>query len=94
MAKGRSQKKKNNAQTAKAPVTKHEEQEPKRASFNIVSYFKDVFGLVDRVSWPSRKSTITTTCAVLLMVSLTCVFFLGIDQIIGLGIRTLFKVGG
>jgi len=46
-----------------------------------------------KTTWPSRKETLQTTGLVLIMVLITALFFLAVDQIIGAGMRALFSVG-
>ncbi|GBQ11819.1 protein translocase subunit SecE [Swaminathania salitolerans LMG 21291] len=62
--------------------------------FNLVQYLKDVRTEATRVTWPTRRNTLVTTGAVLAMAALTSVFFFVVDQVIGLGVRELFGVGG
>ncbi|MDF7673383.1 preprotein translocase subunit SecE [Acetobacteraceae bacterium ESL0709] len=67
---------------------------PASSGFNLFKYFSDVRAEARRITWPSRRTTIVTTGAVLVMVAITCIFFFIVDQVIGLGIRGLFGVGG
>lgn len=62
--------------------------------FNLVRYLKDVRAEARKVTWPTRRNTMVTTGAVLAMAALTSVFFFVVDQVIGLGVRELFGVGG
>ncbi len=62
--------------------------------FNLVQYLKDVRSEATRVTWPTRRNTLVTTGAVLAMAALTSVFFFVVDQVIGLGVRELFGIGG
>ncbi|NVN02360.1 preprotein translocase subunit SecE [Asaia siamensis] len=62
--------------------------------FNLVQYLKDVRAEATRVTWPTRRNTLVTTGAVLAMAALTSVFFFVVDQVIGLGVRELFGIGG
>jgi len=62
--------------------------------FNLGTYIKDVRNEAKRVTWPTRRNTLITTGAVLAMVTVTCIFFFIVDQVIGLGVRELFGVGG
>lgn len=62
--------------------------------FNPVQYLKDVRTEATRVTWPTRRDTLVTTGAVLAMAALTSVFFFVVDQVIGLGVRELFGIGG
>jgi preprotein translocase subunit SecE len=63
-------------------------------AFNPAKFLRDVRIEASKTTWPSRRETLTTTGVVLAMVALTIVFFLVVDQVIGLGMRTLFGVGG
>ena len=36
-----------------------------------------------KISWPTRRETITTTIFVLIMTTVLSIFFLGVDQILG-----------
>ena len=47
-----------------------------------------------KVTWPTRRETLVTTGVVLAMAALTATFFFVVDQIIGLGVRALFGLGG
>ncbi|NIE80186.1 preprotein translocase subunit SecE [Asaia sp. As-1742] len=60
----------------------------------MVQYLKDVRTEATRITWPTRRNTLVTTGAVLAMAALTSVFFFVVDQVIGLGVRELFGVGG
>ena len=62
-------------------------------AFEPVKFIGDVRREVARVTWPSRKETAITTALVFGMVILAAVFFLVIDQIMGLGVRSLFGAG-
>ena len=62
-------------------------------AFNLVKFLRDVRTEATKTTWPSGKETVQTTGLVLAMVVVTAIFFLGIDQIIGAGIRALFGVG-
>jgi len=62
-------------------------------AFDPLKFVREVRTEVGRVTWPSRKETLVTTGLVFLMVTLAALFFFFIDQIIGLGVRTLFGVG-
>ncbi|GBR48651.1 MULTISPECIES: preprotein translocase subunit SecE [Neokomagataea] len=64
------------------------------SGFNPRSYLKEVRAEALRVTWPTRRNTMITTGAVLLMATITCIFFFIVDQAIGLGVRELFGVGG
>jgi len=47
-----------------------------------------------KVSWPTRRETVTTTIMVLIMTTLLAVFFLGIDSILGGLVKFLLSLAG
>jgi len=46
------------------------------------------------VTWPSRKETMITTAMVFVMVIFASIFFLIVDQILSIGVRTVLGLGG
>lgn len=48
---------------------------------------------VSKVTWPSRKETITSTIMVIIMVVFMALFFLMVDQVLSIGIRVLLGLG-
>ena len=59
-------------------------------AFAPVKFVRDVRAEAAKVTWPSRRETGLTTLMVLVMAVLTAVFFLGVDYVIGFGVRALF----
>ena len=57
-------------------------------------FVREVRTEMAKVTWPSRKETLVTTGLVFAMVTITALFFFFVDQIISLGVRALFGVGG
>ena len=55
-------------------------------------FVREVRSEMARVTWPSRKETLVTTGLVFAMVALAAIFFFLVDQVIGVGIRSLFGV--
>ena len=47
-----------------------------------------------KVSWPTRRETITTTIMVLIMTTVLAVFFLGVDSILGAFVKFLLSLAG
>jgi len=56
-------------------------------------FVREVRSEVSKVTWPTRKETMVTTGLVIAMVALAAVFFLVVDQVIGIGVRALFAAG-
>ena len=57
-------------------------------------FVREVRSEATKVTWPTRRETLVTTGLVLAMAALTATFFFVVDQIIGLGVRALFGLGG
>ena len=47
-----------------------------------------------RVTWPTRRETITTTIMVLIMTGLLSIFFVGVDQVLGRLVKFLLSLAG
>ena len=45
-----------------------------------------------KVTWPSRRETITTTIMVLIMTAILSVFFIGVDQVLGRLVKFLLSL--
>ena len=56
-------------------------------------FVREVRAEVTKVTWPTRRTTLITTGLVAAMASLTAIFFFVVDQVIGLGVRSLFGFG-
>ena len=59
-------------------------------AFEPAKFVREVRAEVAKVTWPSRKETLITTGLVFAMAAVTAIFFFVVDQIIGVGVRTLF----
>ncbi len=57
-------------------------------------FIRQVRQEASKVTWPSRKETMTTTGMVFVMVFLVAMFFLVVDQLIQFGIKLIFSLGG
>jgi len=44
-----------------------------------------------RISWPTRRETITTTIFVLIMTTVLSIFFLGVDKLLGWIVKFLLS---
>jgi preprotein translocase subunit SecE len=63
-----------------------------RVAFDPLRFLREVRAEATKVTWPTRKETLVTTGLVVLMATLAAIFFLITDQIIGVGVRALFRV--
>jgi preprotein translocase subunit SecE len=57
-------------------------------------FFKQVRQEVAKVTWPSRRETSISTVMVFVMVMLSAVFFLVVDQIFAWSVKFMFGLGG
>ncbi len=57
-------------------------------------FIKEVRQEASKVTWPSRKETGTSTVMVFVMVIVSALFFLVVDQVLALGVRAVFGLGG
>ena len=63
------------------------------AKTNPAQFIQEVRQEVSRVTWPSRKETLTTTAMVFVMVFIAAGFFFLIDQAFSAGVRLVFGLG-
>ena len=47
-----------------------------------------------KVTWPTRKESLISTGMVFVMVILAAIFFFLVDQVMALGVRLIFGLGG
>ena len=59
---------------------------------NPLTFASEVVAEVKKVTWPSRKETLVTTGLVFALSGLAAAFFFVADQLIGIGVRTVFNV--
>lgn len=60
---------------------------------NPFTFLQQVRQEVAKVTWPSRRETVTTTIMVFIMIVLAALFFLAIDQILSFAIGMLLSLG-
>jgi preprotein translocase subunit SecE len=63
------------------------------AKTNPSQFIHEVRQEVSRVTWPSRKETVTTTAMVFVMVFIAAGFFFLIDQALSATVRLVFGFG-
>lgn len=56
-------------------------------------FFKEVRSEMAKVTWPTRKETVTSTIMVFIFVALAAVFLFTADQIISVVIQWILGVG-
>jgi preprotein translocase subunit SecE len=63
------------------------------AKISPFEFMRQVRQEVNKVTWPSRKETMTTTILVFLMVFICAVFFLIVDRILAFGVAYILGMG-
>ena len=63
------------------------------ANINPGLFFRQVRQEVAKVTWPTRKETGISTLMVMVMVVLTSVFFLLVDQFFAWSVKKIFGLG-
>jgi len=58
-----------------------------------IEFARDVRREAAKVTWPSRKETLVTTAMVFVMVILSAIFFLVVDQGMAFGVRQILGLG-
>lgn len=56
----------------------------------IVQFFKDSYGELKKVVWPSKDSVIASTKVVVVSTLLVSIFLAAVDFLVGNGIQLLF----
>ena len=64
------------------------------AKTSPAQFLKEVRQETSKVTWPTRKETTISTVMVFVMVILAAVFFFLVYQLMALGVRVLFGLGG
>jgi preprotein translocase subunit SecE len=60
---------------------------------NPGAFIRQVRQEASKVTWPTRKETGITTLMVFIMVVLAAIFFLVVDQVLGLAVRFILGLG-
>jgi preprotein translocase subunit SecE len=64
------------------------------AKTSPAQFVQQVRSEAKKVSWPSRKETTVSTVMVFVMVAFASIFFFVVDQLLALGVKLIFGVGG
>lgn len=57
-------------------------------------FFRQVRQEVAKVTWPTRKEAAVSTVMVLVMVFISSLFFLAVDQVLAWAVKLVFGLGG
>ncbi|MEO1609644.1 MAG: preprotein translocase subunit SecE [Pseudomonadota bacterium] len=63
------------------------------AIYNPFQFVQEVRQETAKVTWPTRKETWITTVAVLVMVTISALFFMIADQLLGYVISLVLQIG-
>jgi len=55
-------------------------------------FIRQVRAEAGKVVWPSRQETVRTAIFVAIMMTILAIFFLGVDQLFGAGVRWLLTL--
>ncbi len=58
----------------------------------IAKYFRDTFGEMKKVAWPSKKQVVNNTIVVLVVVVFAAVIIFGLDTLFGFILQTLLNI--
>ena len=58
-----------------------------------IKFFKQVRQEAEKVTWPTRKETVTSTIMVFIMVVLAAIFFFLADQLVSWIVRLVLGMG-
>jgi preprotein translocase subunit SecE len=64
------------------------------ARVNPAQFVQQVRAEAAKLVWPNRKETLVTTAMVFVMAGLAATFFFLVDQLIGLGVDQILRLGG
>lgn len=64
------------------------------AKTNPAQFIQQVRAETAKVTWPTRRETITTTIMVFIMATITAIFFLLVDKILDSFIKLVVSLGG
>ena len=58
-----------------------------------IEFLRQVRQEESKVTWPSRRETITSTIMVIIMVTFMALFFFLVDQVLSIGVRAVLGLG-
>jgi len=64
------------------------------AKVNPFQFLQQVRQEASKVVWPTRRETLISTGMVFVMVIVAAAFFFVVDQVMSLGVRLIFGLGG
>jgi preprotein translocase subunit SecE len=64
------------------------------AKINPAQFVREIRQEASKVTWPSRRETSISTAMVFVFCIIAAIFFLLVDQVMQLGVKFLFGLGG
>ncbi len=64
------------------------------AKTNPVQFIQEVRQEATKVTWPSRKETSVSTAMVFVMVIISAIFFMIVDWLLQIGVKSVLGIGG
>ena len=64
------------------------------AKTNPVQFIQEVRQEASKVTWPSRKETSVSTAMVFVMVIISAIFFMIVDWLLQIGVKSVLGIGG
>ena len=59
---------------------------------NPFNFVQQVRGEAAKITWPSRRETVTTTIMVFIMAALFATFFFLVDSLVSVGLRLILTI--
>ena len=64
------------------------------AKTNPAQFIQEVRQEATKVTWPSRKETSISTAMVFVMVIISAIFFMIVDWLLQIGVKSVLGIGG
>ena len=64
------------------------------AKTNPAQFIQEVRQEASKVTWPSRKETSVSTAMVFVMVIISAIFFMIVDWVLQIGVKSVLGIGG
>lgn len=76
-----------------AKAQKESKAKEKAKKTNIISFLQQVKSEATKITWPTKRETVTTSIMVFIMITFFAIFFFFVDQILGFGIKLILGMG-
>ena len=69
------------------------ESKAKAKKTNVISFLKQVKSEALKITWPTKRETVSTSIMVFIMIAFFATFFFLVDQTLGWGIKQILNIG-